>query len=908
MRKYVITFLTFLRAVILLQYLGLRGACFGCSNGYLPASGFWRRSRLKPDYFTTCHEWGRSDTGSTGGILYPFITACKAVSMMNVLVIEDNLFDFYLLGEMLKKSGDLAVRLSHRYNLTEGFQALAQEAFDLILLDLNLPGSNGLETFDAVFEQAPHIPIIVVSALDSAEVALQAVKSGAQDYLVKGKINTDLLMRAMRYALERQRLAEELRSSEERYRIVSDLITDYAWSLRVGPDLLMELEWITGSFQKLTGFKIEEFPPQEHWKELVDSRDLAQVAAHIRQMSAGQPGVIEFRLKTQDGSYRWLRHYSRPVLDEKTRRLARVYGAGKDITERKEMESKLREADDRYRSIFDGVNDAILVESRTGRILDANLSACKLYGYSRKQLLAKHISQIVPDEYAHMLAADTAELKSKVPPHPIEVINLRADGERFPVEMSINAYPIGSETVSLVVVRDISERKQAEEAYRALVDRSLQELYIVQDGRIVFANQAAIRNTGYSLKELQTFSPEEILYGSQVQDGRKIFTPPEQRNAGRPAPSRQEFRRVRKDGTTGWASTLTTTVQYQGRPATQIALIDVSERKQAEEAYRALVEQSLQELLIFQDGRIMFANPAAVANSGYSLKELMTFSAEEFRRAIVAPEDLDIFEEGLLQLLSGERSSILQEIRVMSKDGKPRWVEALSICIDYQGKPSIQTVQFDVTERKRVEERLHYRHAIEALITSISTRFINLTSDRIDAGIQSALQALGKFIGADRASVYLLSSDWSCFEDAYEWCAEGVKSRADTLPGTSFEPFQWTLRKFKNREAVVLSDLQELPDEAAAERQVGEAESIQSILSFPLVLNNMLFGLWGFETNRVRKTWEEEDISLLRIMGDVFVNALARKQTDQVLRRARQELDQVINSVSDALWTAEVEL
>ncbi len=706
---------------------------------------------------------------------------------MNVLVIEDNLFDFCILEEMLKKPEDLALRLVHCYTLLEGFQALDHDAFDLILLDLNLPGSDGLNTFTTVYGRAGRIPIIVISAMDSAEVAVQAVKSGAQDYLVKGKINPDLLARAIRYALERKRLTEELRASEERYHIVSDLITDYAWSLSVGPGNHLALDWITGSFQKLTGFKIEDLPAKTDWKKLVNPNDLPMVMNHLRELQQGKPIGIEFRLKTQDGSYRWLRHHSRPILDEKTNRLVRIYGAGKDITERKEMESRLREADDRYHSIFDGVNDAILVESRTGRILDANLSACKLYGCSREELLAKHVSEIVPEEYVHVLAADTAELKAKVPLHTIEAINVRANGERFPVEISLSAYLIGDETVSLVVARDISQRKQAEEAYRTLMDRSLQELYIIQDDKIVFANQAAIRS------------------------------------------------------------------------------------------------------------------------AGYSLQELMAFTTEELRRAVILPEDNLTYEDRQTQLLSGESPSILQEAQVTSKDGQSRWVEALSIYIDYQGRPSIQTVQFDVTERKRVEERLHYRHAIEALITSVSTRFINLTSDRIESGIHQALQSLGKFVGADRAYIYLLSSDWVRFEDAYEWCAEGTERRAERMPGVVFEPFQWTLQKFKNREAVMISHPEELPEEAVAERELALNASIQSILSIPLVLNNMLFGFWGFETVRSSKAWKEEDVSLLRIMGDVFVNALARKQTDQVLRRARQELDQVVNSVSDALWTAEVD-
>ncbi len=705
---------------------------------------------------------------------------------MNVLVIEDNLFDFYILDEMLKKSGDPVARLDHSFSLAEGFQALERDTYDLILLDLNLPGSDGLETFTAVYSRAPRIPIIVVSAINSVEVAAQAVNGGAQDYLIKGKINTELLVRAMRYAVERKRLAEALRTSDERYLIVSDLISDYAWSLVYTADGRPALEWVTGSLQKIAGFKVDKLPTVDEWKRLIHPQDLALLLEHMRQVSQGTPGVIEFRLKTPDGKYRWLRHHSRPTLDENTNRLVRVYGAGKDITESKEMEARLHEANDRYRSIFDGVSDAILVESRKGRILDANLSACKLFGYNRKELLSKHVSEIVPEEYITVLAADTAELKSKIPLHPIEAINIRAGGERFPVEISMSAYSIGSETVSLLVVRDISQRKQAEEAYRALVDRSLQELYIVQDNRIVFANHAAISNTGYSLEELQKFSPEEILYGAQAGDGHEIESLPSQRAAGRPTPSQREFRRLRKDGTTGWASTLITQIQYLGRPASQIALVDVSERKQA-------------------------------------------------------------------------------------------------------------------------EERLNYRHDIEALITSISTRFINLTSDRGDAGIHEALQSIGKFIGADRAYVYLLSSDWASFEDAYEWCAEGIEARARQMPGTGFQPFQWSLQKFKCREFIAIPDIAEFPEEAASEKQWAQSTGVRSIMAIPLVLNNMLFGLFGLETIHSSRSWEEDEISLLRIIGDVFVNALARKQTDQALRRARQELDQVVNSVSDALWTAEVD-
>jgi diguanylate cyclase (GGDEF)-like protein/PAS domain S-box-containing protein len=201
---------------------------------------------------------------------------------------------------------------------------------------------------------------------------------------------------------------------------------------------------------------------------------------------------------------------------------------------------------------------------------------------------------------------------------------------------------------------------------------------------------------------------------------------------------------------------------------------------------------------------------------------------------------------------------------------------------------------------------IYDRHAIEGLVTSISTRFINLNSESIDSGIRQSLQSLGSFAGADRCYVYLLSSDFTRFEEGYEWCLNGLPVRIDRLRGTSFEPYAWSLDRFKNRMPVYVPDTAQAPGAALKEIELWQSESIQSVLAIPLILNNMLFGFWGFDSLGQQKNWAEEDIRLLRMMGDVFVNALARKQTEQALRQARKELDLTLNSISDALWTGEI--
>jgi diguanylate cyclase len=127
-----------------------------------------------------------------------------------VLLIEDNPGDARLIEEMLAEEPAAPFHLRHVDRLSRGLEALSQKQTGLVLLDLSLPDSHGLDTFSKVYAHSPKVPIIVLSGNDDQQLALYAVKSGAQDYLVKGKIDRELLLRAMQYSIERKRYQEEL--------------------------------------------------------------------------------------------------------------------------------------------------------------------------------------------------------------------------------------------------------------------------------------------------------------------------------------------------------------------------------------------------------------------------------------------------------------------------------------------------------------------------------------------------------------------------------------------------------------------------------------------------------------------------------------------------------------------------
>jgi diguanylate cyclase (GGDEF)-like protein len=123
----------------------------------------------------------------------------------SVLLIEDNPGDARLIREMIAEDPDAPFELHYADRLANGLAFLASRPAGLVLLDLSLPDSLGLETFARVYEQSPHVPIIVLTGNDDATVALKAVQGGAQDYLVKGKLDRELLVRSMQYSIERKR-------------------------------------------------------------------------------------------------------------------------------------------------------------------------------------------------------------------------------------------------------------------------------------------------------------------------------------------------------------------------------------------------------------------------------------------------------------------------------------------------------------------------------------------------------------------------------------------------------------------------------------------------------------------------------------------------------------------------------
>ena len=175
-------------------------------------------------------------------------------SIKVLLLVEDNQGDARLLREMLNEAGAQKTKMTQVESMREAEQQLAQACFDIVLLDLGLPDAHGLEAVRRARAAAPRVPLVVLTGLDDESLATQALKEGAQDYLIKGQIETRGLLRALRYAIERKVMEEALFVVKERAQVTLNCIGDAV----VCTDIAGNITFLNLVAEKMTGWQLPE--------------------------------------------------------------------------------------------------------------------------------------------------------------------------------------------------------------------------------------------------------------------------------------------------------------------------------------------------------------------------------------------------------------------------------------------------------------------------------------------------------------------------------------------------------------------------------------------------------------------------------------------------------------------------
>jgi two-component system, cell cycle sensor histidine kinase and response regulator CckA len=311
---------------------------------------------------------------------------------MKILLVEDNPGDVRLLQEFLWDVASVEFELKQAQQLDEALRFLQQEIFDVILLDLLLPDSHGLETFIKIHHQASAIPIIVLTGFDDETLATKAMQAGAQDYLVKGQVNGDLLVRSMRYAIERQRIEDALRHSEERFRVAlknSPIVV-------FNQDKELRYTWV---YNSAFGLAAEEMLGKQD-SDLISAEDAQRLLAiKSRVLTTGIGTREDISIITPQG----IRYYDLTVepLHNESQEVVGITCACIDVSEqqaalreRKLAEQKIRE----QVALLNVTTDAILVRDLDNCILYWNKAAENLYGWQAQEACGKDANKLLYKE------------------------------------------------------------------------------------------------------------------------------------------------------------------------------------------------------------------------------------------------------------------------------------------------------------------------------------------------------------------------------------------------------------------------------------------------------------------------------------------------------------------------------
>ncbi len=222
-------------------------------------------------------------------------------------MIEDDPGDSRLVTEMLSVAGGASFAVDTMHRLAAGLERLAYGGVDVVLLDLGLPDSDGLETFDRVHQEAPMVPIVVLGEVDDEAAAMEAARRGAQDYLVKGHMDAHALGRTVRYAIERARAEAALAESRRALSTLMGNLPGMAYRCRNTP--MWTMEFVSSSCYDLTGYRDDDLINDKvvAYGDLVNStdRDLGweEVQEALRE---NRPFTMSYRLTTATGEEKWV--------------------------------------------------------------------------------------------------------------------------------------------------------------------------------------------------------------------------------------------------------------------------------------------------------------------------------------------------------------------------------------------------------------------------------------------------------------------------------------------------------------------------------------------------------------------------------------------------------------------------
>lgn len=504
------------------------------------------------------------------------------------------------------------------------------------------------------------------------------------------------------------------------------------------------------------------WPRQE--AEAYRADDMAIIAANERRLHIIEP------LQQADGLRLVVDTSKIPLVDAGNTPYG-VVGIYEDITERKRTEDVLRKTETYRRMLFESARDAIII-LKNERFVDCNPSALALFGADRQSFIGHMPYEFSPPYQPDgRLSKDSALKKIGVAlngsPQFFDWKHQRLDGTLFDAEVSLNRVDFSEEEVFLqAIVRDVSERKRADEAlheseerFRTLSDHSLVGIYNIQDNRFIYVNSAFAEIFGYQPDELIGASPLVVIHPD---DQAMVAEQIRRRVAGEVPAMQYEFRGRRKNGETRHIEVFSAQIILNNRPAIVGNLLDITERKRAEEKLKKAAEEwqttfnSTTDLffLIDKDYRITKVNKAVSTFLKLPIEKIVGRYCYELMHETTTP-----MPECPLSKL---RRSMQHEDAELYLKAQNIWVQVtVDPVLDEKGELlGVVHIVRDITERKRAAEelaRLYQQVKEEAEVSASLLNLVEMLNTSLDERelIKNVLNQAPRYLKFDRIGIFL---------------------------------------------------------------------------------------------------------------------------------------------------------
>jgi PAS domain S-box-containing protein len=321
--------------------------------------------------------------------------------------------------------------------------------------------------------------------------------------------------------------------------------------------------------------------------------------------------------------------------------------------------------------------------------------------------------------------------------------------------------------------------------------------------------------------------------------------------------------------------------------------------QESEEQFRSIFENAVMGLYrTTPSGQVVMANPALVRMLGYT-----TFEELRDRNLEINGFPSDHSRDEFRKLIEQEGQVIGLESAWKRQDGSTLFVQENARAIYNSGEIIYYegTVE-DITHRKQIEKERQNLIEFQQIVVELSTRFINLETTEIEPAIKQALEIIAKYAGADAASVWMLDNEQATASKTFGWPSN---EKNQSIP---IKRFPWIFGKLFSRKNVVISKKQDIPSDAEDMFLMLEDFHMAAILSVPLVSEGYVLGSLSIYMQQGEKSWEDDLVSLLKIIGDIIMNALERKRTEESIRQFNEELERRVAQRTQQLEAANTEL